>query len=168
MAFCPPIKRVWGFDPRVLITIAGVTVGVTLLLMQVRTAPAPHTATYQTPDWAVSLHLLTVLPSLVLGLIILGRRKGGTTHRLLGAVWMAMMVTTAVVTFWIRDESGALSGIHLFSVGTLIAVPMAIWRIRMRDVRAHQQIMVSLYIGLVVAGLFALDPERVAGRFLFG
>ena len=168
MMFCPPIKRVWGFDPRVLVTIVLSTVGVTLLLMQLRTAATPHTASYETPGWAVAIHLATVLPSLLLGAVILMRRKGGAVHRSLGAVWMAMMVTTSIVSFWIRDESGSLSGIHLFSIGTLVAVPMSLWRIRMGDVRAHRQIMVSLYIGLVVAGLFALDPSRVAGRFLFG
>jgi uncharacterized membrane protein len=121
---------------------------------------------YQTPGWAVALHLATVLPALVLGLIVLSRRKGGPTHRMLGAIWMAMMVATSLASFWIRDESGSLSGIHLFSVGTLVAIPMAIWRARARDIAAHRQIMIGLYVGLVVAGIFALDPQRVAGRFV--
>jgi uncharacterized membrane protein len=79
-----------------------------------------------------------------------------------------MMVTTAIASFWIRGESGAFSGIHLFSVGTLVAVPMAIWRARVRDIRAHQQIVTSLYIGLLVAGAFALEPNRLAGHFVWG
>ncbi len=78
-----------------------------------------------------------------------------------------MMVSTAMASFWIRAESGAFSGIHLFSVGTLIAVPTAIWRARVRDIRAHQQIVVSLYIGLIVAGVFALEPNRAAGQFVW-
>jgi uncharacterized membrane protein len=76
-------------------------------------------------------------------------------------------VTTAVASFWIRGESGAFSGIHLFSIGTLIAVPMAIWRARVRDVGAHQKIVTSLYIGLLVAGAFALEPNRLAGHFVW-
>ncbi len=89
-------------------------------------------------------------------------------HRRLGSIWLGLMVTTAIASFWIRGESGAFSGIHLFSIGTLIAVPMAIWRVRVRDIRAHQQIMVSLYVGLIVAGAFALDPNRVEGNLCGG
>jgi uncharacterized membrane protein len=143
-----------------------VTTAVTLAFMQIE-GPAPGAgAPYESPSWAVAVHLGTVLPALVLGLVILIRRKGGGMHRRLGFIWMAMMVTTAISSFWIRNESGAFSGIHLFSIGTLIAVPMAIWRARVRDIRTHQQIMVSLYIGLIVAGVFALEPSRVAGQFL--
>jgi uncharacterized membrane protein len=147
--------------------VAAVTLAVTTALMQVEGSAAATGGSYQTPTWAIAIHLATVLPSLVLGPLILVRRKGGPLHRRLGFIWMSMMVTTAMASFWIRAESGAFSGIHLFSVGTLIAVPTAIWRARVRDIRAHQQIVVSLYIGLVVAGVFALEPDRAGGRFLW-
>jgi uncharacterized membrane protein len=140
---------------------------VTIALMQIEGSPAAKGGSYQTPAWAIAIHLGTVLPSLVLGPLILVRRKGGPLHRRLGFIWMSMMVSTAMASFWIRAESGAFSGIHLFSVGTLIAVPMAIWRARVRDIRAHQQIVISLYIGLIVAGVFALEPNRAAGQFVW-
>jgi uncharacterized membrane protein len=134
---CQSIKRAWSADARSLVVIAAVTTGVTLAFMQIE-GPAPVAGgNYQTPSWAVAIHLATILPALVLGLFMLMRRKGGAMHRRLGAVWMAMMVTTAIVSFWIRGDSGAFSGIHLFSVGVLIAVPMAIWRARVRDIGAH-------------------------------
>lgn len=167
MVLRPPAKWPSGTEWRSLATIAAVTAAVTLTFMQIE-GPAPVAGeNYHSPSWAVALHLATVLPALVLGPVILTRRKGGAMHRRLGAVWMGMMVTTAVASFWIRGESGAFSGIHLFSIGTLIAVPMAIWRARVRDIRAHQQIMVSLYVGLIVAGTFALEPNRVAGQFVW-
>lgn len=167
MSWCPPVRRPSGAEIRSLAAIAVVTTAVTLAFMQIE-APAPAAVgRYETPSWAVALHLATVLPALVLGLAILLRRKGGRAHRLLGSTWMALMVTTAVASFWIRGESGAFSGIHLFAVGVLIAVPMAIWRARARDIRAHRQIMVSLYVGLIVAGAFALEPSRVAGQFVW-
>jgi uncharacterized membrane protein len=166
MALCWPIKRGRGNDLLSLLAIAAATTAVTFAFMQIE-GPAPQAGgTYHTPSWAVAIHLATVIPALLLGPVILLRRKGGATHRLLGRSWMAMMVITAVASFWIRGESGAFSGIHLFSVGALIAVPMAIWRARARDIRAHRQITVSLYIGLLVAGAFALDPNRVAGQFV--
>jgi uncharacterized membrane protein len=167
MNFFQALKRGAGTDLPSIAAIALVTTAVTGGFMQIE-GPAPVVGRiYHSPPLAVAIHLATVLPALVLGLVVLARRKGGKMHRRLGAVWMGLMVTTAVASFWIRGESGAFSGIHLFSVGTLIAVPMAIWRIRVKDVPAHRQIMVSLYIGLVVAGLFALDPDRVGGEFVW-
>jgi len=167
MALCRPIKRAWGSEWRGLAAIAVATSAVTLALMQID-GPAPAAGGgYQSPSWAITIHLATVLPALVLGLFMLVRPKGGATHRALGSLWMGMMVATAIASFWIRGESGAFSGIHLFSIGTLIAVPMAIWRARARDIRAHQQIVTSLYVGLIVAGAFALEPDRVAGQFVW-
>lgn len=161
------IRRPARVDWRSLATIAAVTTVVTLILMQIEGPATAAGGNYESPSWAVSLHIGTVLPALLLGPIIFTRRKGGIVHRRMGYAWMGMMVTTAVVSFWIRGGSGAFSGIHLFSVGTLIAVPMAIWRARLRDIRAHKQIMISLYVGLVVAGVFALDPSRAAGRTMW-
>lgn len=147
--------------------IAAATILVTLAFMQIEGPTPTAGGDYRSPSWAVALHIGTVLPALVLGLFILARRKGGTTHRLLGSIWLGMMVTTALASFWIRSESGGFSGIHLFSIGTLIAVPIAVWRARVRDIRAHQQIMTSLYVGLIVAGGFALEPNRAAGKFVW-
>lgn len=154
-------------DWRSLAMIAAVTTAVTLLFMQIEGPAVTAVGTYVSPSWAVSLHIGTVMPALLLGPVIFANRKGGVVHRRLGYAWMGMMVTTAVASFWIRSGNGTFSGIHLFSVGTLIAVPMAIWRARRRDINAHKQIMISLYVGLVVAGAFALDPSRVAGRTLW-
>lgn len=169
--FCPSAGRFPNFRGAGIAAIAVATTAVTLILMQVQPSDGDAGSAYQTPEFAVILHLATVLPALLLGGFLLARRKGGRMHRSLGRMWMAMMVLTAIASFWIRGPSGGFSGIHLFSVGTLIAVPVALWRIRAGDVKAHSQIMTSLYIGLIVAGAFALDPDRIAGSFvarLFG
>lgn len=165
MAVYPP--KLSGTDLRSLVAIAAVTTAATFGLMHVEGPAAAMVGEYRSPPWAVAVHLATVLPALLLGPFILARRKGDRTHRQLGMVWMAMMVTTSLASFWIRGENGAFSGIHLFSVGTLIAVPIAIWRARAR-IRAHRMIMISLYIGLVIAGVFALEPSRAAGAFVWG
>lgn len=168
MLLCRSLELARSGELRSVVLIAAVTTGVTLAFTQIEGPATVAGGHYRAPSWAIALHLATVLPALPLGFFILMRRKGGTMHRRLGTLWMGLMVTTALASFWIRGESGAFSGIHLFSIGTLIAVPMAIWRARARDIRAHRQIMVSLYVGLIVAGAFALEPDRVAGRFLWG
>lgn len=167
MAFAWSIKGALSTRVRSIAGIAAATTAVTLTFMRIEGPALGAGETYQTPPWAIAIHLGTVLPALVLGFIILTRRKGGAVHRRLGFIWMGMMMSTAIASFWIREESGAFGGIHLFSIGTLIAVPMAIWRARVRDIRGHQQIMVSLYVGLIVAGAFALEPSRVGGQFIW-
>ena len=161
--FLPPMPRLKGAR---LVAVAAVTVAVTLVLMQLQPSAPADGAVYRTPPLAVFVHLATVTPAVLLGGFLLVRRKGDRPHRLLGGAWMGMMMATSVASFWIRGPSGGFSGIHLFSVGTLIAVPVSLWRIRAGDVGAHRRILTSLYIGLLVAGAFALAPDRAAGRFL--
>jgi uncharacterized membrane protein len=113
------------------------------------------------------IHLGTVLPALPLGAYVLVRKKGGVVHRLLGRVWGAMMVTTAVSSFWLQ-ETGTLSLIHIFSVITLVSIPLGIFWIRRGNVERHRRAMISVYIGLVVAGLFAFSPGRLLWAWLLG
>jgi uncharacterized membrane protein len=123
---------------------------------------------YQTPGWAIVIHLLTVIPALPLGAYVLLNKKGDARHRMLGKVWAMLMLTTAVVSFWIRDITGHIGPIHIFSVVTLISIPLGIWRIRRGDVAAHRRAMLGPYIGLIAAGLFALTPGRMLGGMIFG
>ena len=109
------------------------------------------------------VHLATVMPALPLGAYILLSRKGGALHRLLGRIWVALMVTTAIVSFGFP-----LSFIHAFSVLVLVSTPIAIWRIRVGDVEGHRRAMEGMYIGLVMAGAFAFIPGRFLGSMLFG
>lgn len=111
-----------------------------------------------------ALHLAAAILSLLLGATVLARRKGTTSHRLLGRIWVAVMALAALSSFWILDIGrGSFSLIHLLSVWTLISLALAIWFIRRGNVRAHKGFMVGTFIGLAAAGLGALAP----GRFLY-
>jgi uncharacterized membrane protein len=136
----------------------------TLMALSFGLSPGPTRGT--AISLALIIHVGTVLPALPLGAYILLRRKGGRLHRLLGRVWAGLMVTTAISSFWLGDEG--LSFIHLFSMMTLISVPLAIFWIRRGDVQRHQRTMTYVYIGLVVAGLFAFTPGRLFATWLFG
>ncbi|MBC2776236.1 DUF2306 domain-containing protein [Parasphingopyxis marina] len=111
------------------------------------------------------IHLATFLPALPLGAYLLLRRKGDRLHKRLGRIWAMLMVVTAIASFGVGD---GLSFIHIFSVTTLISIPLAIWRIRVGDVRGHRRAMEAVYIGLVVAGAFTFVPGRLLGVLLFG
>ena len=148
--------------------IAGAAIAlVTFTLTALSFGLSPSTDGDRAMSLPLVIHLATVLPALPLGAYVLLRRKGGSAHRLLGRLWAALMVITAVSTFWLQ-EGGRLSFIHLFSVLTLVSVPLAVFWIRRGNVERHRRAMTNTYIGLVVAGLFAFAPGRLLGGWLFG
>lgn len=70
---------------------------------------------------AIQIHVATVLPAALLGAHLLLRPKGTPRHRLLGKIWMALMVVTAASTFFIHELNMffGFSPIHLLSIATL-------------------------------------------------
>jgi len=123
---------------------------------------------YVTPQWAITLHLLTVIPALPLGGYVIFSSKGDALHMLLGKIWAALMLITAIDSFWIREVTGHIGPIHIFSVVTLISLPMGIYAIHKGNVEGHRRAMRGTFIGLCVAGLFALMPGRMLGSLIFG
>ncbi|HRH89921.1 MAG TPA: DUF2306 domain-containing protein [Rubrivivax sp.] len=121
----------------------------------------------------IFFHLLTASAALVLGLLMLLRRKGTRSHRLLGWIWVALMGSTALATVFIRDDNlpnlFGYTPIHLFTLTVALMLPLAIVHIRRGNVRGHRQTMTGLYVGAcVVAGLFTLLPGRFLGSLLWG
>jgi uncharacterized membrane protein len=112
----------------------------------------------------ILLHLAAVLPALAIGAAVLLRRKGTATHRLLGRIWVGLMVTAALSSFWIFEirHGAGMSWIHALSAWTLISLACAVYFIRRGNVRAHKGFMVGTFLGLLGAGIAALAP----GRFL--
>jgi uncharacterized membrane protein len=119
-------------------------------------------------DIALAVHVSATLAALPLGGHVLWARKGGARHRTLGRIWAALMMIAALSSFWLRDLSGGLSLIHLLSLLTLVSIPLGVWYARRGAIQAHLRTMRAVYIGLVVAGLFAVVPGRLLGTMLFG
>jgi uncharacterized membrane protein len=117
----------------------------------------------------IALHLMGALAALMVGCVVLVRRKGTLSHKALGRVWVALMALVALSSFWIsqiRNGAGP-SWIHLLSAWTLISLGCAIYFIRRGNVRAHKGFMIGTFVGLAGAGLGALAPGRMLYRFLF-
>jgi uncharacterized membrane protein len=119
----------------------------------------------------VFFHLVTALAALLLGIVILSRRKGTGSHRALGWAWVALMASTATATVFIRDYTmpniAGFTPIHLFTVMAAVSLPLAIWHIRHGNVSAHRKTMQGLFVGgCVVAGIFTLVPGRFLGDLL--
>lgn len=120
---------------------------------------------------AIQIHLLTVLPAAVIGAVILFRRKGTRVHRLLGKVWVVLMIATAASTFFIHtiDMFHGFSPIHLLSIFVIVGCIRAVMAARRHDIRTHSNIMRGTYIGGIgIAGLFTLYPGRLMHRLVFG
>ena len=156
-----------GFGWRNILVATAAIALLTLSLTALSFGLSPATGGRPAMTVALIIHVGTVLPALPLGAYILLRRKGGALHRMLGRIWAGLMVTTAISSFWLQ-EAGHLSFIHIFSVVTLISVPLAVFWIRRGDVARHRRAMTNAYIGLVVAGLFAFAPGRLLGTMLLG
>jgi uncharacterized membrane protein len=158
-----PVRR-FGFRDFAIMGGAITLLTATLTVLSFGTAPSTEP---EAMSAALIIHLGTVLPALPLGAYILISRKGGRLHRLLGRIWAGMMVVTAISSFWLRNN-GHLSLIHIFSVITLVSVPLAVIAILRGNVERHRRAMLGTYIGLVVAGAFAFAPGRLLGSWIGG
>lgn len=119
---------------------------------------------------AVGIHLVAVVPAVPLGLVVMLRRKGGATHRLLGRIWMALMFVTAVSAIFIRDlNGGGFSFLHLVVPIALVTIVRAIAAARQGRIEAHKRMMARFYLAaLVLPGAFAFLPGRVMWAWLLG
>lgn len=116
---------------------------------------------------AVHIHLAATILALALGAYMLIRRKGTVSHRMLGWIWVALMLTAATSSFWITGITGSYSPIHILSVVVLVSVPAAVFAIRNGRVNTHRRVMQTVFFsGLVLPGLLTLLPGRLLGRLM--
>ena len=125
-------------------------------------------APLMTTPWIIQLHVAAALAALLLGIVQLVARKGTLPHRTLGWVWVALMATVAVTSFWIQRK-GTFGPIHALSIMVLVMLPVALFAARNRRVRAHRLTMLGIFIGgLIIAGGFTLMPGRLMNAVAFG
>ena len=117
----------------------------------------------------IQVHALSALIALVVGPVVIHRRRRDALHKAMGYLWVAAMVLTALSSFSIRAFAviGPFSPIHLPAV----LAPWSIWKglghaIAGR-IRAHEATLRGLYWrGLILAALFNFLPGRVVNRML--
>ncbi|MGZ9166620.1 MAG: DUF2306 domain-containing protein [Anaerolineales bacterium] len=120
------------------------------------------------------LHLATVLPAFFIGAFQLLMRRGTSSHKRFGRIYMLLVLATAFITLAMPAEVGPrflnhFGVIHLFSFLALFGVPIAYIAVRHGYIRAHRAAMISLYVGgILIAGAFAFSPGRMLHAWLFG
>lgn len=120
---------------------------------------------------AIQIHVAAVVPAALLGAYLLLRPKGTPRHRLLGKIWLGLMVITALSSFFIHQINMfyGFSPIHLLSIFVLSGCWGAIVNARNHNIDAHKRIVRSLYFGGIVgAGIFTFLPGRIMNKVAFG
>ena len=120
------------------------------------------------------LHVGTVIPAFFIGTYMLIVRKGTPKHKLLGKIYIVLMLVTAFITLFMQAVVGPtflnhFGFIHLLSLLVFVTVPRAIFAIRRGDVKAHKSAMLGMYVGaLLIAGALAMMPGRLMHLWIFG
>lgn len=126
---------------------------------------------------AIQLHLAAALGAFVTGVLILTRRKGDILHRITGALFVVLMIATAMSALLITgvmemagpEWKGWYSPIHLLVPMTLFGVYKALRAIEIGDTATHKKEMRGLFFGaLLFAGALAFLPGRTLWQVVFG
>lgn len=119
----------------------------------------------------ITLHSFAAVTALTLGAAQLVLPKGSRLHRVAGYLWVGLLGSVALSSFWIHDLRwiGPFSPIHLVSIFTLANLAFALRAARRRNIKAHAAAMRSLfYFALIGAGTFTLLPGRIMHQVVFG
>lgn len=120
------------------------------------------------------LHLATIIPAFLIGTYLLINRKGTAHHKLLGKIYMLLMLITAFITLFMQAGVGSrflghFGFIHLFSFSVFVTIPQAYFAAKNGNIRSHKWNMIGLYVGgLLIAGGFTFVPGRLLHTWLFG
>jgi uncharacterized membrane protein len=120
---------------------------------------------------AIPMHAFAAMAAFALGLVQFAAPKGTLPHRTIGWIWVLLMVSVAISSFWIHTIRlvGPFSPIHLLSIFTLIVLPIGVWRAHRHRAADHKRIMTMIFAGaLVIAGLFTFLPGRIMHAVVFG
>ena len=119
----------------------------------------------------IPLHAIIAMIAIILGSIQLSTKKGGAIHKLLGRIWVGLMLIVAISSLFIHEIKlwGAYSPIHLLSLWTIFSLGLGIYFVRVGNIKRHKQVMIGLYFfALILTGFFTLMPGRVMHQILIG
>jgi uncharacterized membrane protein len=119
----------------------------------------------------IQFHAIAATGAFLLGVAQLVGPKGTLPHRIIGSIWVLLMLVVVISAFFIHQLRiwGPWSPIHLLAIFTLVMLPVAVWRAHRHEVEQHRRAMLGLFFGaLFVAGLFTFLPGRIMHAIVFG
>ena len=117
----------------------------------------------------IPLHAIIAMIAIILGGIQLSMKKGGAIHKLLGRIWVGLMMFVAITSFFIHEINlwGAYSPIHLLSLWTIFILGVGVYYARVGNIKRHKQVMIATYfLALILTGFFTLYPGRIMHQIL--
>lgn len=119
---------------------------------------------------AIQIHMLVAIAAVALGAVLLARRKGTSSHKMMGRIFGVLMIVTATSAIFIRNlNQGSFSWIHIFVPITFIGLWQIISTVRRGDIKKHRRHVLNLYFGaLMIPGAFAFMPGRTMWMLFFG
>ena len=119
----------------------------------------------------IPLHAIAAILAIIVGGIQLYMNKGSVTHKLLGYIWVGLMLIVSVSSFFIHEIKlwNIYSPIHLLSAWTIFSLGLAIYYVRISNIKRHKHVMIMIYgFALVLTGFFTFMPGRVMHQIVFG
>ena len=119
----------------------------------------------------IPLHAIMAMIAIILGGIQLSMKKGGPIHKLLGRIWVGIMMFVSISSFFIHKTKmwGDYSPIHLLSLWTIFILGVGVYYARVGNIKRHKQVMIATYFfALILTGFFTLMPGRVMHQILIG
>ncbi len=114
------------------------------------------------------VHFLLASICLVLGAVVLYSNKGTGRHRVLGSIWLVLMITVNTSALTMYDTSSGLNLFHfmaVFSLATIIPGYVSIRRYALTGNQAfliaHHIYMSWGYFGLAAAGIWQVISRLV-------
>lgn len=119
---------------------------------------------------AVQIHIVAALCALVLGITMFARRKGTRSHKIIGKLFLALMLITATSAVFIRYiNDGSFSWIHIFVPVTFFAAWETVHYIRKGNLKGHKRAVKGLFFGaLLIPGFLSFLPGRTMWVMAFG
>lgn len=117
----------------------------------------------------IQFHLLVAFIAIIGGAAQFMLKKGTSTHKIIGRLWVLAMGLVAVSGLFIHEIRmfGGFSPIHFLSLLTLFFLCMGVRAAQKKQIRRHQRIMIYTYfLGLIVTGFFTLWPGRLMHHIL--
>ena len=111
----------------------------------------------------IAAHAVGASLALLLGAVnLVGKPKGGRSHRIVGRVWVVSMYWTVLSSFFIRElNPGGFSWIHGLSVFTFGTLTIGLLAAMTGRIRTHRSFMRGSYFGTLGAFIGAtVVPQR--------
>jgi uncharacterized membrane protein len=122
----------------------------------------------------IHYHLFLLPISFLIATYIMLTKKNTKQHKVLGAIYMGLMLIAVIISLFISATIGPtlfnhFGVLHILSLFMLYIIPSAYIAAKNGNIKKHRNIMIGLYVGtIVIAIVFSLTPTILLNEWIFG